>query len=171
VKFYKQVVSQGDAVTFVREPSNPYDSNAIKISLGEHGTQIGNVPRTTAAFLAPLIDHSHIVLKDGKITQLEQAGNAKMKKIWISISVCQNKGNQLAALDSKMADLHRALQVQRPPQIPGPLLQVNCVSEAHPKHQQQARVQQQQASFRDMHYIAPPTEKPQSDQEQHHFAA
>lgn len=37
-----------------REPGNPYDSNAIRVN-NVQGTQIGHLPKTLAAKLAPYL--------------------------------------------------------------------------------------------------------------------
>lgn len=45
----------GDRVYLVREPSNPYDRNAVKV-LCSNGMQIGYIPREHASYLAPVLD-------------------------------------------------------------------------------------------------------------------
>ncbi len=46
---------EDDVVSLVREPDNPYDSNAILV-ICEDGSDLGYVPRTLAKDLAPLLD-------------------------------------------------------------------------------------------------------------------
>ena len=46
---------EDDVVSLVREPDNPYDSNAILV-VCEDGSNLGYVPRTLAKDLAPLLD-------------------------------------------------------------------------------------------------------------------
>lgn len=58
-------MSVNDEVTFVREPENAYDSNAIQIHHG--GIFIGFVERGLAEELAPLID-AHGAELSGHVT-------------------------------------------------------------------------------------------------------
>lgn len=44
VRYYNGYASMNEQVMVKREPSNPYDSNAIRIN-NVHGTQIGHIPR------------------------------------------------------------------------------------------------------------------------------
>jgi hypothetical protein len=46
----------GDEISLVREPTNLYDPNAIKVVRGD-GQQFGFVNRALAAMLAPILDH------------------------------------------------------------------------------------------------------------------
>jgi len=45
-----------DELELVREPSNQYDENAIKIMIKESNIDIGYVPRNVAKALAPIMD-------------------------------------------------------------------------------------------------------------------
>lgn len=60
LRYYNGYASVGEIVMVRREPSNPYDSNAIRIN-NVQGTQIGHIPRTVAAKLAPYMDSKSIV--------------------------------------------------------------------------------------------------------------
>jgi len=54
-QYYAGVVHAGEMAGLVREPSNPYDKNAIRVeNLG--GTKVGHIKRAQAAALAPLLD-------------------------------------------------------------------------------------------------------------------
>lgn len=55
VQYYRGLASSGETILVRREPSNPYDSNAIRID-NVAGTQIGHVPRRIAGKLAPYMD-------------------------------------------------------------------------------------------------------------------
>jgi SWI/SNF-related matrix-associated actin-dependent regulator of chromatin subfamily A3 len=52
VRFYNGCATAGEVVICQREPSNRYDSNAIKV-VNVLGHQIGHLPRTVAGKLAP----------------------------------------------------------------------------------------------------------------------
>lgn len=54
VRFYNGLASPGEQVMIKREPGNPYDSNAIRVN-NVQGTQIGHLPKTIAAKLAPFL--------------------------------------------------------------------------------------------------------------------
>ncbi|KAI9442268.1 SNF2 family N-terminal domain-containing protein [Lactarius indigo] len=67
VQYYKGFVDIGEQVRFVREPQNKYDRNAIAVqNIGR--TQVGHIPRQTAAKLAPLID-SGLITVEGTMNQ------------------------------------------------------------------------------------------------------
>jgi SWI/SNF-related matrix-associated actin-dependent regulator of chromatin subfamily A3 len=55
-RFYNGYVTIGEMVMLQREPSNPYDNNAIKV-LNVRGEQIGHIPRQIAAKLASFMDN------------------------------------------------------------------------------------------------------------------
>ncbi|KAL4074195.1 SNF2 family N-terminal domain-containing protein [Scleroderma citrinum] len=62
VRYYKGLVGAGEQVGLVREPTNQYDRNAIKvINIG--GVQVGHIPRDVAAKLASLIDKKQVTLE------------------------------------------------------------------------------------------------------------
>ena len=58
VRYYAGVAHVGEYMTLVREPRNPYDSNAIRVD-NLHNVQVGHLPRGLAAVLAPLVDGRH----------------------------------------------------------------------------------------------------------------
>ncbi|CAG8588404.1 11258_t:CDS:10, partial [Gigaspora rosea] len=49
-------------VTLIREPSNPYDKNAIRVD-NIMSVQVGHIPRDVAAALAPLTDNGEIKIE------------------------------------------------------------------------------------------------------------
>lgn len=56
----------GEFVTLIREPTNPYDANAIRVD-NVSGVKVGHIKKTTASALSPLMDrHPHITI-DGTI--------------------------------------------------------------------------------------------------------
>ncbi|KAK3707764.1 hypothetical protein LTR37_011941 [Vermiconidia calcicola] len=57
VRFYRGNASPGEQILMRREPSNPYDSNAIRID-NVAGTQIGHIPRGMASKLVPFMDNN-----------------------------------------------------------------------------------------------------------------
>lgn len=56
LRYYNGYASAGEEVIVEREPTNAYDSNAIRI-LNVHRQQIGHIPRTVAAKLARYMDN------------------------------------------------------------------------------------------------------------------
>jgi SWI/SNF-related matrix-associated actin-dependent regulator of chromatin subfamily A3 len=52
IRHYNGFATMGEQVMIMREPGNPYDSNAIRIN-NVQGAQIGHLPRNLAAKLAP----------------------------------------------------------------------------------------------------------------------
>ncbi|KAK1831796.1 putative SWI/SNF-related matrix-associated actin-dependent regulator of chromatin subfamily A member 3-like 1 [Podospora conica] len=59
VRYYQGVATPGEVVLLRREPSNPYDANAIRVD-NVFGDQIGHIPRTIASKLSPYIDNGDI---------------------------------------------------------------------------------------------------------------
>ena len=60
------------AVTFVREPKNTYDPNAIRIDIAEGaetGKTVGYVPRELAMIISPVLDADPSALAKGKIVR------------------------------------------------------------------------------------------------------
>lgn len=51
VRYYRGHATPGEHVILVREPTNPYDGNAIQVR-NVMGAQIGHIPRTAAMKLA-----------------------------------------------------------------------------------------------------------------------
>ncbi|KAF9881739.1 hypothetical protein CkaCkLH20_00885 [Colletotrichum karsti] len=66
VRYYNGYASQGEVVVCLREPSNPYDRNAIRVC-NVMGDQIGHIPRKVAEKLAPYVDNEDIAL-EGTLT-------------------------------------------------------------------------------------------------------
>ncbi|KAK3503055.1 DNA repair and recombination protein RAD5B [Neurospora crassa] len=66
VRYYNGVASPGEVVVCKREPQNQYDPNAIRVD-NVLGTQIGHIPRTVAAKLAPYMDNGDLVV-EGMLT-------------------------------------------------------------------------------------------------------
>jgi SWI/SNF-related matrix-associated actin-dependent regulator of chromatin subfamily A3 len=62
VQYYRGTVSNGQAVSFQREPQNPYDRNAIQV-LNLVGTQVGHAERDAALLLAPLVDSGQVTIE------------------------------------------------------------------------------------------------------------
>ncbi|KAH9998504.1 SNF2 family N-terminal domain-containing protein [Russula compacta] len=62
IQYYKGLVDAGEQVLLIREPRNKYDRNAIAVqNIGR--TQVGHIPRQTAARLAPIIDAGLITVE------------------------------------------------------------------------------------------------------------
>ena len=54
IRFYNGFAMLGEQVMIRREPTNPYDSNAIRVN-NVQGDQIGHLPKNLAAKLAPYL--------------------------------------------------------------------------------------------------------------------
>ena len=63
----------GDRLTLVREPSNAYDANAVRIEWQGH--MLGYLPRRENADLARQMDHGAPV--EARITELARAANGR----------------------------------------------------------------------------------------------
>ncbi|KAM0328080.1 hypothetical protein ACHAQA_005483 [Verticillium albo-atrum] len=62
VRYYSGYASPGEIVLCNREPDNEYDSNALQVT-NVLGDQIGHIPRTVAAKVAPYMDRGDIILE------------------------------------------------------------------------------------------------------------
>jgi len=51
VRYYNGIVTPGESILFYREPSNPFDSNAVRVD-NIMGNQIGHLPRILVQKLA-----------------------------------------------------------------------------------------------------------------------
>ncbi|TIA12890.1 SNF2 family DNA-dependent ATPase domain-containing protein [Aureobasidium pullulans] len=73
VRFYTGFATVGERITIKREPSNPYDPNAIRID-NMMNEQIGHIGRNMAAKLAKYIDNGWLLLEgslSGEIGQYD----------------------------------------------------------------------------------------------------
>ncbi|XP_024171059.1 LOW QUALITY PROTEIN: putative SWI/SNF-related matrix-associated actin-dependent regulator of chromatin subfamily A member 3-like 1 [Rosa chinensis] len=62
IQYYSGTITGREMVGLVREPLNPYDSNAIRV-LNTRTIQVGHIERAVAAALAPLIDADLIAVE------------------------------------------------------------------------------------------------------------
>ena len=102
----------GDEVRFVREPDNPYDTNAIDVR-SEQGS-LGHVHGEIAKFLSPLMDQGilKITAKVASMTTRKQR-SARAKKPLLDIScvyTLQKDGEEKQI--TKLTDLHKELPSQ-----------------------------------------------------------
>ncbi|RYC65063.1 hypothetical protein CHU98_g1159 [Xylaria longipes] len=61
VRYYDAIVTPGESILCIREPSNAYDRNAVRVD-NIMGSQIGHLPRILAQKLAPYLDSGEILL-------------------------------------------------------------------------------------------------------------
>ncbi|KAL4607420.1 hypothetical protein ACB092_09G172600 [Castanea dentata] len=73
IQHYSGTISGREMVGLVREPLNPYDSNAIKV-LNTRTVQVGHIERNVASVLAPLID-SLAIHVEGIVPNTRVPGN------------------------------------------------------------------------------------------------
>ncbi|CAN6567511.1 unnamed protein product [Malus baccata var. baccata] len=73
IQYYSGTISGREMVGLVREPLNPYDSNAIKV-LNTRTLQVGHIERSVAAVLAPLID-SNLISVEGIVPNTRSKAN------------------------------------------------------------------------------------------------
>ncbi|XP_020108129.1 putative SWI/SNF-related matrix-associated actin-dependent regulator of chromatin subfamily A member 3-like 1 isoform X3 [Ananas comosus] len=66
LRYYTGRVSGRELVVLVREPLNPYDSNAIKV-LNTRSAQVGHLERAAAKALAPLLDSRLLAAADALV--------------------------------------------------------------------------------------------------------
>lgn len=57
LRYYTGVVNRGEMVGLVREPQNPYDSNAVMVA-NVYGQQVGHIKRDLAAAMASIMDNN-----------------------------------------------------------------------------------------------------------------
>ncbi|XP_010749377.3 helicase-like transcription factor [Larimichthys crocea] len=57
LRYYTGVVNQGEMVGLVRQPQNPYDSNAVMVA-NIYGNQVGHIKRELAAAMASIMDRN-----------------------------------------------------------------------------------------------------------------
>lgn len=62
IRYYDGYATIGEQVIVKREPSNPYDSQAVRID-NVRGIQIGHIPRNLAAKLSPFMDARMLVVE------------------------------------------------------------------------------------------------------------
>jgi SWI/SNF-related matrix-associated actin-dependent regulator of chromatin subfamily A3 len=72
IRYYSGVAHPGEYVVLVREPSNPYDCNAIRVD-NLRGEKVGHVKATMAMHLAGVMDGRGDVRVEGTIPR---RGNA-----------------------------------------------------------------------------------------------
>ncbi|KAJ7287410.1 SNF2 family N-terminal domain-containing protein [Mycena rebaudengoi] len=82
VQYYTGLVGVGEQVRLNREPSNPYDRNAIQVkNIGQ--TQVGHLPKKVASKLAPLLDARLVnvegVMITGNLTKFSYALEIMLK--------------------------------------------------------------------------------------------
>ncbi|KAJ7251551.1 SNF2 family N-terminal domain-containing protein [Mycena haematopus] len=76
VQYYRGMVGSGEEVRLIREPTNPYDQNAIKVE-NIASTQVGHIPKKVASKLSPLLDRG-LVSVEGVMSQGNLAATAKV---------------------------------------------------------------------------------------------
>ena len=71
-------ISEGDRLDFLREPSNPHDSQAIMVRT-EGGAKIGYVPRADNVIFSRLMDAGKLLF--ARVTSCSRKGS------WVKIEI------------------------------------------------------------------------------------
>ncbi|GJE94457.1 SNF2 family N-terminal domain-containing protein [Phanerochaete sordida] len=120
VQYYKGMVGPGEEVRLLREPHNQYDRNAIKVvNIG--GQQVGHVPRTDAARLAPLLDRGDITV-EGAMHEGNLGVRTKVYQMGMTIKI-YGPADKRAQLEPKLIWATPGLR-GFPPRIGGAPVQV-----------------------------------------------
>ncbi|XP_077137878.1 helicase-like transcription factor [Ranitomeya variabilis] len=61
LRYYTGVVNNNEMVALQREPSNPYDKNAVKVNV--NGEQVGHIRKELAAALAQIMDQKMVKIE------------------------------------------------------------------------------------------------------------
>jgi hypothetical protein len=82
----REHVRRGTSLIVEREPDNPFDDNAISLSVTSNGRQqrIGYVPKKIARDLAPRIDSGE---EEIRVTVTEVASRPRLSSVNIAIEV------------------------------------------------------------------------------------
>ncbi|CAL1352250.1 unnamed protein product [Linum trigynum] len=99
LRYYDGRITGRELVGLVREPTNPYDQNAIRV-LNIRSIQVGHIEKTVAAVLAPLIDAGTIVVEGIVASQQSKFNKFKIPcQVHIFASL-ENFGLVRASIDS-----------------------------------------------------------------------
>lgn len=83
-------LARGNKVNLTREPSNPYDSNAIAVVASDGGS-LGNLPSQVSEFLAPLLDGGFASIRDVRISYLlplsQRGSRAKKAILYVTFNI------------------------------------------------------------------------------------
>ncbi|KAF8460516.1 SNF2 family N-terminal domain-containing protein [Kalaharituber pfeilii] len=146
VRYYNGITTPGEQVLLEREPSNIYDRNAIRV-LNVMREQVGHIPRTIAAKLAPLMDRRQIQIEgtvsglkgafelpitvdvyafsDDEATHSNMIAELRRGGVYFSIESAARRVDALQALNKRRADPERSHSAKRPRTAvsqPGPMV-------------------------------------------------
>lgn len=108
VRYYNGVVNPGEKVLCRREPSNPFDRNAVRVD-NVMRTQIGHLPAVLVKKLAPYLDRNDIIL-DGVLTGPKDVYDCPVRLVFYGTSDPQRRLELEAAL--KADKLLKATQLK-----------------------------------------------------------
>lgn len=80
VQYYKGEVQNGEFVNLVREPSNPYDANAIRVD-NLSGEKVGHIERLRAASIKSVMDGQNMIKVEGVVDDDEDNAYKKQLKL------------------------------------------------------------------------------------------
>ncbi|TFK73969.1 hypothetical protein BDN72DRAFT_789912 [Pluteus cervinus] len=98
IQYYDGLVSPGEEVLLVRQPTNPHDSNAIQVkNIGQ--TQVGHLPRAVASKLASMMDRRQVSV-EGIMTNGNLGAKRKVYSLDIKLKIYgpSDKRSQLESL-------------------------------------------------------------------------
>lgn len=111
VRYYTGYATTGEMVLLRREPSNPYDRNAIRVD-NVQGAQIGHIPRDVASRLAKYIDE-HSLLIEAQITGELGAYDCPIELKLYGTNDAAMLPNLMARMKRDRLSVENALDLQR----------------------------------------------------------
>ncbi|KAM9341379.1 helicase-like transcription factor [Symphorus nematophorus] len=93
LRYYTGVVNQGEMVGLVRQPQNPYDSNAVMVA-NIYGNQVGHIKRELAAAMAHVMDR-----KLAKVEGVVHSGTRNTFTMPVMLSFWGKEENKTAVIE------------------------------------------------------------------------
>ncbi|KAL2075893.1 hypothetical protein VTL71DRAFT_836 [Oculimacula yallundae] len=93
--------ANGAAIELVREPNNPFDSNAIKGSAGT--ALVGHLSGNVAGALSPFLDNGSLVIVSARAGTVTNGGHLQGIVIVLGVGA---RGNTVASLRSQLLANH-----------------------------------------------------------------
>ncbi|KAK2826488.1 hypothetical protein Q5P01_020702 [Channa striata] len=94
LRYYTGVVNQGEMVGLVRQPQNPYDSNAVMVA-NVYGCQVGHIKKELAAAMAHVMDNNL-----AKVEGVVHSGTKNKFTMPVMLSFWGKEENKNAVMES-----------------------------------------------------------------------